>query len=151
MQTRIDELEVTANELLSTRESVAHAMKSISAKREMTRETEVQVEKSRLLEAQRTITKLQEQISELHGEIRALTLEENVDSLKRLVEEQALAIAEASRNWRIARLSRARVASSMKHCTNLKRRAISSPKNASVLTSFERKPVRQRRRRQRRC
>ena len=100
MQTRIDELEVTANELLSTRESVAHAMKSISAARDDA-QTEVQVEKSRLLEAQRTITKLQEQISELHGEIRAPTLEENVDSLKRLVEEQALAIAEASRNWRI--------------------------------------------------
>ena len=63
MQTRIDELEVTANELLSTRESVAHAMKSISAARDDA-QTEVQVEKSRLLEAQRTITKLQEQISE---------------------------------------------------------------------------------------
>ena len=109
MQTRIDELEVTANELLSTRESVAHAMKSISAARDDA-QTEVQVEKSRLLEAQRTITKLQEQISELHGEIRAPTLEENVDSLKRLVEEQALAIAEASRELenRVAAESSAR-------------------------------------------
>lgn len=96
MQTRIDELEVTANELLSTRESVARAMKSISAARDDA-QTAAQVEKSRLLEARRTITKLQEEISELRDEIRAPTLEENVERLKRLVEEQALAIAEASR------------------------------------------------------
>ena len=95
MQARIEELEITGQELLAARESAGSAMGSIAAARDNAMK-ELFLEQDRLRQAQRTIADLDSQVALLQEQLRASTVEDKTDALSNLVQEQARTIAAAS-------------------------------------------------------
>ena len=95
MKARIEELEITGNELLAARDSAANAMQTISVARDNAKK-ELFQEQDRLREALRTVADLDAEIALMKDDIRAPALEQQNEELSALVEEQAQAISAAS-------------------------------------------------------